>query len=499
MTGPSGAVSGEGRLSVGSVMRIAVMVVAGLACCWLVAYVALFLLAVSGVLDSTVLATTVVGAFTIGVWALALRLWATRAGSRRGFAGGLLGAWTMLAASAVWGLLPFLGPETAWSGPTTVTAFDSATVEQLWRIELPDAGGASTPTTWGGMVFVQTGHSYDSAAGAVVALDEETGRELWHVDTMAGGQCGGASEGAPVVQSGVLVVRAPSGDITAFDARNGDELWRAQATGAPAATTAGVVLIAGAHDFTGLDLATGARRWTRVISDARFTDSLPQGRGYVVGGGGVFIIEILHAPGEFGIAALVAGTGRELWRDGVGSVDSAGLRYFVGGDEALVALEGDPEDMAHTTRAPAGHHRLEARVLRTGELLWRGADLPLDPVGLPRTRVATAGNRVFYASVQAGLVALDTPSASQQWTATFPQGSAGADPALWPAELVADERTVVVRHTNTLSGFDAATGDHRWTTRLDRGSDLQAVPALGDQTVFLPTSSNACMPPVVYG
>jgi len=210
---------------------------------------------------------------------------------------------------------------------------------------------------------------------------------------------------------------------------------------------------------------------------------MPGGHAITLGAGSVFIVELATGEGGFSIAALDARTGRELWRAPVGSLDSTVQRYVVDGADTLVALEssaaigpGFPE------------HRIAARDLRAGKRLWSRENLPPGPSGLPRTAVAAAGGRAFYASVAAGLVTVDARSASGRWTATF----AHEDPE-FPPRLTANTDLAAVRHVDRLSIFDPATGVQRWTTRLNSGADTETMPAIGERLVLVPRSSSPCV------
>ena len=203
--------------------------------------------------------------FTLLAVPVGLMLW-PGGNLRRGFAVGLLLGW---AGSGIWVGWTSTTEYLSTHGPATVVAFDALTGRPAWTIELDGANGASSPTVEAGLVFVQTGQSYDSTAGSLVALDAGTGQRLWDVATESA-SCGGAGFGAepPVVADGVVVVRAAGGHVKGIHARAGRELWRAEVSGAPAAAAAGVVAIGSRTTYTGLDLTTGTQRWSRTLPEA---------------------------------------------------------------------------------------------------------------------------------------------------------------------------------------------------------------------------------------
>ncbi|MFG2054179.1 PQQ-binding-like beta-propeller repeat protein [Micromonospora sp. NPDC048930] len=373
-------------------------------------------------------------------------------------------------------------------GPATVVAFDVGTGRPVWTAELEAANGASTPAFGAGLVFIQTGRSYKSPAGRLVALDPRSGRQLWYVVT-EGGVCGGADAlgDPPVIADGVAVVPAPDGYIQGIGARDGSERWRTRLAGAPAAIADGVVLVGTQTAYTGLDLATGRQRWSRSVPEAAWSDWRPGGRAFVLGVGSTFVVELATADG-FSVAALDAGSGRELWRDAVGSVDSTARRYVTAGVSTLAALQGGPMDSPHGQAT-----RLVGRDLRSGKPLWTTEDLPPNQDGLPQTGIAADGGEVFYASATGRLVALDARSGAERWTASY-----GSGKDLFVPRLTVGEDAVVVRRGTQLSMFEAATGAQRWSTRLD-SSDPETTAATGEGLVLVPRSSRPCMPPVVGG
>jgi outer membrane protein assembly factor BamB len=410
-------------------------------------------------------------------------LWSYGKRSLPGIALGLAIGWAASAVAAGgMGVARFI----AGHGPAAVTAFDARTGQEVWDVRLEGAHGVGTPTTWAGLVLVQTGRSSGSTAGTLMALDTRTGRKVWEAASNAApASCGGAAPFGlpPVLADGVAVVRARDGAIRALDARTGQERWRARAEGAPAAATGGVVVIGAATGYTGLNLTTGAQLWTRTMAEAAFRDDMPGEHATTLGSGSVFLVETtVPETASFEIEALDARTGRPLWQAPVGSVDSTGSRYDVDGTNTFLALEGGPAG------PDSQEHHIGARDLRTGQQLWAGPTLPLNDAQLPWTSLAAAGGHTFYASSAAGLVAVDSRSADRDWAAPLPPTH--EDLASQPT-LAADQDVVAVGQHERLTAFDPATGARRWTTPLDFGAD-GSQPAVGEGLVLMPRSTSSC-------
>jgi len=117
-----------------------------------------------------------------------------------------------------------------------VIALDAATGEQRWRYQYQ---GQATSGFWvqfqhhnrgvavaNGRVYFGTYDNY------LLALDTETGRELWKVNVDNAAQCGCMIRAAPLVAKGRVIVGGTGGDgahrgyITAFDAETGRLAWR---------------------------------------------------------------------------------------------------------------------------------------------------------------------------------------------------------------------------------------------------------------------------------
>lgn len=123
-----------------------------------------------------------------------------------------------------------------------VFALNAATGELLWQYDYPVSdfdGGGNDITDYvlhgaqnrgvavaAGKVFLGTHDNY------LVALDANTGQELWKVNIDNARQCGCAPRGAPLVVKNTVVIGGTGGDgahrgyLTAFNINNGRLAWR---------------------------------------------------------------------------------------------------------------------------------------------------------------------------------------------------------------------------------------------------------------------------------
>jgi PQQ-dependent dehydrogenase (methanol/ethanol family) len=107
-----------------------------------------------------------------------------------------------------------------------IHAVNGKTGEIKWTYKLGSTGVRRGPSIGEGKVFT-------IAAGNLVALDEETGAELWKVQASPGGRYGTIQKVATVYADGMVYIGSNDGSIgaaVAFDAKTGAERWHFYST-----------------------------------------------------------------------------------------------------------------------------------------------------------------------------------------------------------------------------------------------------------------------------
>lgn len=240
-------------------------------------------------------------------------------------------------------------------------------------------------------VRVVDGRAYlASSAGTVLALDAQTGAEVWRTQLDTPLSAGVGSDGrytavvgrnnelivleagklawrqklkvltltAPLVAGGRVFVLSTDRTVSAFDAAVGQRLWQQQRTAeslvlgeAGLLTAVGDTLVVGyGGRIAGLNPLSGAPRWETAVVSPRGTNEVERlvdvVAGYSREGSQVCVRAFQYA-----VACVDAATGRTLWSKP--AIGSAG----VGGDGALV----------YGTEADG---KLSAWSRKEGEKLW---------------------------------------------------------------------------------------------------------------------------------
>lgn len=305
------------------------------------------------------------------------------------------------------------------SGPTAT--------DDNWR-HATDGRTFSSPAIADGAVFAS------SQQGGVYAVEVETGRRRWRVDTD-----GGFS--SPAVAEGTVFVGGRDQVVRALDAASGEELWQFETGGAvhsDPAVADGTVYV-GSFDgkLYALDAADGTEQWSYTTSDV-----LPGSPA--VGETGVYILSfggvahgVERADGE-GRWKLETGGDRVL-----GSVAVAdGFVFFGSNNDRVYALEAE-----------------------TGETRWWTSTR----TGVGTTPAVTP-DAIYVAALDEFLYALDVPSGEILWEQNLGMGLS--------SPTVVGQTLYVGARDGTVYAIDRTDGSVRW--EYATGGDVRSSPAVAD-------------------
>ena len=276
-----------------------------------------------------------------------------------------------------------------------VTAHSAADGSRIWssRLEGPTRrdrmsfGGAVAYEN--GRIFAHAGYNY------FVALDAETGSEIWRTETLV------PFHGAPTVAEGRVFVTSDDNELIAIEADSGTVMWTyqgivetARLLTAPSPAVLGDLVVApfASGELIALRVQNGNPIWSDSLSGSTGLTALSDIND--VAGSPVIMGDTVYAMSHSGLlAAISLRTGERLWTQPAGGSHApwvAGDYLFITTNEAEVAC--------------LDRH--------TGAVLWiTQLDLFEDP-NKRRHRIAwtgplLAGGRVFVAASNGDAVVLN--------------------------------------------------------------------------------------------
>jgi outer membrane protein assembly factor BamB len=293
-------------------------------------------------------------------------------------------------------------------------------LQERWTVDLGES--VSYPVIADGRVFVVTDRNGGASDVELVALDAETGSQLWKR------ACPGMSWAAHAYGDGRLYTLDASGTLSAINPGSGELLWSVAPGFSPAGYglpiySAGLVFFVGganAATLFAVDAASGQEVWSRYFGDR------PSGALSVRG----------HAVyANFGCndhSKFAAKSGKTLWEhhfprcDGgtnlTGPVSDAGLYSFDFYDDTLLFDRQTGEIRsalrAQTIPAVKGHRRFnllgDELVMVdeiSGQQIWAFAG-----DGQLSTAPIVVNNVVFAGSVSGSVYAVDATDGSLRWS-----------------------------------------------------------------------------------
>ncbi len=238
--------------------------------------------------------------------------------------------------------------------PAELTEFKpELTVTTLWSVQVGDGAGKRDlrlrPALDGERLYV------NDHRGAVLALQAESGEQLWQVDLQLPLSSG------PGVGDGILVLGSAEGELLALAADDGRQLWRAQLSSeilAPPAVGAGVVVAhTGDGKLFGLKASDGSQLWIYDRSVPTLT---------LHGTSSPLILSDLVLDGFASgkLALLALNDGRVLWETPVAT--PRGRTEL----ERMVDIDGPPLVIGEVVYVVGYQGRAAALDLRSGRVLW---------------------------------------------------------------------------------------------------------------------------------
>ncbi|CAA9542950.1 MAG: Outer membrane beta-barrel assembly protein BamB [uncultured Sphingosinicella sp.] len=338
---------------------------------------------------------------------------------------------------------------------------------------------ASAPVVGGGRVY-----TIDTIAN-VRAFDATTGAQVWSVgvgrpEDRQGGisWINGESTGAFGVLFGGGVsydnnrVYATSGigDVAAFDAATGAQIWRVRPggpmRGAPTIANDNVYVTTQDNQLFALNPADGAVRWTAsgtLETAGVFGTAAPAAsQGTVVAG---------FSSGE--LTAYRYENGRVLWQDALArtSISTA--------VSSLSDIDADPVIDAGRVYAVGQGGRMVALELNTGQRVW---EINLAGISTPWV----IGEWIYVVNDQAQLLAIARATGKVKWMTQLPRWRDVEDkegPLSWVGPVLAGDRLVLANNRGQITNVNPVDGTVIGTQETKLGVSLP--PVVANNTLYI--------------
>ncbi|MDY6943333.1 MAG: outer membrane protein assembly factor BamB [Pseudomonadota bacterium] len=337
-------------------------------------------------------------------------------------------------------------------------------VERLWKVSVGASAEEAAPALGIAMVG---GRLYTaSAKGRVVAIDGETGAELWRQKTPYRFSTGAGIGGD------TMLLGTRDGEIVALSTGDGQERWRVMLSSEVSAVPAVSGGIAAVRTLdgrvVGLNLADGSRRW---VFDGSIPSLTLRGTSAPVIHEGLVIAGFDNGR----LAGLLLTDGQLVWEQAV-SVPSGRSEI-----ERLVDIDGDLRVLGDSLYAVNYQGNLGRFAVGTGTPIWSREISSY-------TGLDVGGDGVYVSDEKSHVVAFDRASGASLWTQdrlykrqlTAPE-VAGDAVVVGDAEgylywLSRDDGRLLARYRVGRDGLAArplAVADILYA--LDRGGDLVAL------------------------
>jgi outer membrane protein assembly factor BamB len=341
----------------------------------------------------------------------------------------------------------------------------SAAPSRAWTAEIagsdPRRRLAAAPVVGGGMLFAMDTrgvvHAFDAATGARRWSHEiEVEREL--EDTLFGG---GAS-----YFDGRVYAATGAGDVVALNAETGAEVWRVRPSGplrgSPTVAFNSVYVMTQDNQIHALSMADGSQVWEDAAGAGQsgvFGVAAPAaGQGTVIAG---------YSSGE--VVAYRYENGRNLWSDALARTS---ISTEVG---ALTDVDADPIIDKGRVYALGQGGRMAAYELLTGQRVW---ELTLAGISTP----AIAGEWIFTLTDDSRLIAIARGTGRVKWITQLPRWrnpDNRNNPIFWTGPVLAGGRLWIASSRGVVQSVDATTGEAADFTELDAGVSLPPIVAAG--------------------
>ncbi len=360
-------------------------------------------------------------------------------------------------------------PQTGGAPTHAMQNPDGGGLSRAWRRSVGagdsrDSRITAQPVIESGRIFAMDGD------GEVVAFDADTGSQLWRKrlrvenDRDKYGFGGGLA-----IAGGRVIVASGMGLLAALDPEDGDISWSVETAtplhSAPTVSDGRVFVVSDDNVLTAMDANTGERLWSfqGITEPARLLTSPAPA---------VFGEMVVSPFGSGELVALNAASGQPIWSD---TLTRAGRLAPI---STLNDVAGSPVIYDGVVYAMSHSGVLAAVQMSTGERVWT---LPAGGVNMPWL----AGDSLFVVTGDAELVAIDRTGGAVRWMSQLPgfkNEEKRKNKISWAGPVLSGGQLVVVSSQGEGRLYDPVTGLQ--TGEFEPG-DTFVSPIVADRTLYV--------------
>jgi outer membrane protein assembly factor BamB len=341
---------------------------------------------------------------------------------------------------------------------------------------------AAAPVVGEGKVYVVDAyarlHAFDVTTGGkawvsqIGAPEDVKGGISWWTGEMTGNR-GSLFGGGVSYEAGIVYATNGLGDVMAFKAADGSQLWKSRPggplRGAPTVGNSQIFVMSQDNQLFALNAANGELIWNEAAAletSGVFGVGAPAlAQGTVVAG---------FSSGE--LNAYRYENGRALWGD---TLSRTSISTTVA---SLSDIDASPVIDRGRVFAIGQGGRMVSLELVTGQRLWE-----VNVAGIETPWVV--GEWVFVIDDQARLLCLARASGKVRWISQLPRwknAKKKSGAIVWTAPVIAGDRLILANSEGALANIDPANGAIQSTTKAGDGVSLPLVVA--NRTLFVLTN-----------
>src|SRR5215472_3907964 len=324
----------------------------------------------------------------------------------------------------------------------------------------------SHPVVEKGRVYAMDG------AVQVGAYDAATGDRIWQVDLKPEDERGSSFGGGVAFWNDRLYASTGYGQVLALDPADGKVIWRsnvgAPVRSGPTVSDGRVFAVTVENELVVLAADDGRRLW--VHNGIPETASLLGSASPAVEGE---VVVVAYSSGE--LYALTVETGRPLWSDNLASTTS------LDAVSTLADIRGWPVIDRGRVYAASHSGRMAAIDLRSGERAWE------QELGSTHS-LWVAGDYVYALSNDNELVCLTRNDGKVRWVRQLPSyqnDKKKKDPITWAGPVLGSDRLIVLSSDSSALSVSPYTGEPLGREEISAGGYF--APVIADNSLYVLT------------